>query len=126
MIPFWLCVVALFDMLFLFEFIAILIFVKSFVVIFINGFYYSSWVLFFFFFMATATAYGSSHGQGSNPHHGSDLSHSSENAGFLTCWATRNSNISSHEDFFLWEISPKPLISCDCILFNTIKFFFYV
>ena len=29
-------------------------------------------------------------GQGSNPHHSSNQSHSSDNARFLTCWATIN------------------------------------
>ena len=36
------------------------------------------------FFWASPTARGSSPGEGLNPHHSSDLSHSSDNAGSLT------------------------------------------
>ena len=45
--------------------------------------------LFLFFFFWLLTACGSSLGQGSNLFHSRDLSHSSDNAGSLTCCASR-------------------------------------
>ena len=43
----------------------------------------------FFFFLAAPVSCESSQGQGSNPSHDSNHSHSSDNTGALTHWATR-------------------------------------